>query len=306
MSLDLLPDGEFEELKNRLALARNRRTYAALAKIDPHLASSVVDAAKILSGNSGTLVERSAITIQRIARGFVHRKIYADILFEKFEKEERERERLKQLQVEEGEALLRTVVIKQRMRDEKLVWKNRCAVNNHKATLIQRYYRKWRESSRVQRGGGDNTSQGRQEHVKASVFDLSSSDNSSFDRDQGHESNRSAKTVAETVLHNIHREMMAEKYSCSPVALRALPMRELRARHQMLQAELDEQNRLLRKELQKKDELAEEKGYLRLLSIDLIERIGPGYVDVKTGKHKKGYKRPKTNASSRDKFDILM
>ena len=85
----MLPDGEFEELKNRLALARNRRTYAALAKIDPHLASSVVDAAKILSGNSGTLVERSAITIQRIARGFVHRKIYADILFEKFEKEER-------------------------------------------------------------------------------------------------------------------------------------------------------------------------------------------------------------------------
>ena len=267
MSLDLLPDGEFEELKKRLSLARKQRTYNALAKIDPQLAMTIAKQSNFEVEKVRSLKETSAITLQRIARGIIDRKIYADLLFENFEKEEQERERMKQLQLKEGEALLHSIGIEKQMQDDRLVWRNRCAVNNHKAVIIQRFYRKWRNAEKVLYG-------------------------------------RSKE--AESPLHNMYRNIMEEKYSCSAGVLRTLPPGKLRSRHQMLHAELKEQNRLLNVNLQKRDELIEKLEYLHILSKDLIERIGPGYIDIKTGKHKKGYKRPTTKASVRDKFEILM
>ena len=111
---------------------------------------------------------------------------------------------------------------------------------------------------------------------------------------------------AEASLHTLYRKIMEEKYSCSADVLQALPLGQLRSRHQMLHAELNEQNSVLNSQMQKRDELMEKQEYLRILSKDLIERIGPGYIDIKTGRHRKGYKRPKTKASVRDKFEILM
>ena len=46
----------------------------------------------------------AAMTIQRVVRGCLHRKIFENKLFEQFEKDEAERQRLQNLHIREGEA----------------------------------------------------------------------------------------------------------------------------------------------------------------------------------------------------------
>ena len=142
-NLDLLGPGNFEELKKRLATARKERTHAALSKIDPHIADMTIGLdEKPPSGKHGK--SAAATTIQRVVRGCLHRKIFENKLFEQFEKDEAERQRLQKLQIREGEALLRETSAMKQAQDIKLTIRNKRAIYNHKAHLIQRQFRKWK------------------------------------------------------------------------------------------------------------------------------------------------------------------
>ena len=140
---DLLGPGNFEELKKRLATARKERTRATLTKIDPHLAGMTMGLdEKPSSGEHGK--SAAATTIQRVVRGCLHRKIFENKLFEQFEKDEAERQRLQNLHIREGEALLREASAMKQAQDIKLTTRNKRAGYNHKAHLIQRQFRKWK------------------------------------------------------------------------------------------------------------------------------------------------------------------
>ena len=140
--LDLLGPG-FDEIKKALAVARNERTRMFLRQYDPQIAARVM---RVDEKSDSSAYEKgtAATTIQRIVRGHLHRKVFDLKLFEQFEKDEAERQRLQDLHVREGEAILRTSTATKRIHDMKLISRNKRAIYNHKAHLIQRQFRLWK------------------------------------------------------------------------------------------------------------------------------------------------------------------
>eukprot|EP00943_MAST-04B_sp_MAST-4B-sp1_P006170 g6170.t1 len=143
-------------LKDEIKTQKEARVKQALKDIDPYAVQCIFPNDKtILSSKLNNDTEMSenvaAIKIQSSFRGMKGRALYLEKLFQKFELEEQNRKYLTKYQVEEGELLIRERNAKQKIHDAKLINRNRRAVTEYNAILIQRCFKKWLKRKRMNR-----------------------------------------------------------------------------------------------------------------------------------------------------------
>ncbi|XP_078381119.1 uncharacterized protein LOC144663911 isoform X3 [Oculina patagonica] len=121
------------------------RTRAAMAAINPMLAKKVLPLPNELSEE-----EVAAIIIQAHFRGYLARKLFVQLLYEKFVKEEEEREAKTREQVEEGELLVENYRLNLEMEENTCLRKNLRRGVECDVITIQRAWRQHKKQSQDQ------------------------------------------------------------------------------------------------------------------------------------------------------------
>lgn len=121
------------------------RTRAAMAAINPMLAKKVLPLP-----NEVTVEEAAAISIQAYFRGYLARKLFVQLLYERFIKEEEEREAKMREQVEEGEILVENYRLNLEMEENTCLRKNLRRGIECDVITIQRAWRQHKKQSQDQ------------------------------------------------------------------------------------------------------------------------------------------------------------
>lgn len=150
---NMLPDLLDSQIDNSLkgldmgAIKKNSydRTRAAMAAINPMLAKKVLPVP-----NELTIEEAAAICIQAHYRGYLARKLFVQLLYERFIKEEEEREAKTREQVEEGEILVENYRLNLEMEENTCLRKNLRRGVECDVITIQRAWRHHKKQSQDQ------------------------------------------------------------------------------------------------------------------------------------------------------------
>ncbi|KAK3600241.1 hypothetical protein CHS0354_032775 [Potamilus streckersoni] len=130
---------------NILREERFKRNNTFLKSVNPIIAAEFLP--KIEKNISAE--ERAVVTIQRYFRGYLARKRYVDLLFEQFEREEKEQNLKKVKQVEEGELLVENHWLEVLIDDDKTTRHNRDRLLRSHVIVIQRAWRAYIDSKKA-------------------------------------------------------------------------------------------------------------------------------------------------------------
>ncbi|XP_067668533.1 IQCJ-SCHIP1 readthrough transcript protein-like isoform X1 [Haliotis asinina] len=136
-SLDMGPQPELDQPDYQQMrddrMGRNRRAMQAL---DPGVLKEILPKNCELSQ-----VEKAALCIQRYFRGYKGRQLYRDLLFERFEEEERMRQEKTMQQVEEGQLLVDNHKLEVLLDDDRTTRRNR---DRHYLSQVITIQRAWK------------------------------------------------------------------------------------------------------------------------------------------------------------------
>ncbi|XP_065056737.1 LOW QUALITY PROTEIN: uncharacterized protein LOC135684952 [Rhopilema esculentum] len=124
--------------------SRRARAREAMEVVNPSLAHKIISEDGVLSRE-----DKAAVHIQRMFRGYLARKRYFELLYEKFIREEAEMEERRRQQVEEGELLIENHRLEHELEDKAVIRRNRARSADAHATTIQRA---WKRYKRKQEG----------------------------------------------------------------------------------------------------------------------------------------------------------
>jgi hypothetical protein len=119
---------------------RMRRTYQILQSYDPALAAEVFNQSR----SRGSVEAESATKIQAVFRGYRARKLFTELLYEKYLEEERRQQELDLRRMEEGFLMLENLQLEAELQEKVFLSRQHEMERTHAATLIQRAYRRFK------------------------------------------------------------------------------------------------------------------------------------------------------------------
>ena len=123
--------------------ARLQRTFAVLHSFNPSLAAEVFHHPPSAPHRTSP-EEHAAVAIQRVYRGFKARRLYRDLLYEKYEEEDERRREAELRRLEEGTVLLESIHLQRCIDEKRFLDRQRELERTSAATVIQRAFRRHR------------------------------------------------------------------------------------------------------------------------------------------------------------------
>lgn len=118
---------------------RMRRTYHILQTYNQSIADQVFNQKR---PKTYSKEEQAAIKLQSYYRGYSQRKIFNDMLYEKYEEEENKRREEEIRKMEEGILMMECIQLQQRIEEMEFLNRQKVIEKNYAATVIQRAWRK--------------------------------------------------------------------------------------------------------------------------------------------------------------------
>jgi hypothetical protein len=121
---------------------RMRRTYHILQTYNQSIADQVFNQKR---PKTYSKEEQAAIRLQSYFRGYSQRKIFHDMLYEKYEEEENKRREEEIRKMEEGILMMECIQLQQRIEEMEFLNRQKVIEKNYAATVIQRAWRKMKK-----------------------------------------------------------------------------------------------------------------------------------------------------------------
>lgn len=129
---------------------RMKKTYEILQLFNANLADEVFEnfIPKVEKNTEEDHQNSSAVKIQKVFKGYLARKVYQELLYDNYMREEEKALERERMRMEEGMIMLENVRLEENIKEKQFLLRQKELEKNWAATVIQRRYRNFKELRR--------------------------------------------------------------------------------------------------------------------------------------------------------------